>query len=343
VLARSHELVAFARLGPVGRAAVEQAYWGMGRAFEYWAHAASVLPVEEWPWFAAKRRRYRGGVVLHTAAPEAARAEVLARLRDLGPLTATELGGARGGGQWWDWSPVKSAAEQLLAEGHVVCMTRRGWKRVYDLAERAIPPELLAREPGDAECAAWLCAGACRSLGVATLADITDYHRIGRHGRAFVVAGIEAAGLVPVRVQGWRTHGYVHPDSLPLLDTPPRGRHRTTLLSPFDSLVWYRDRAERIFGFKPRLELYVPRAQRVHGYFSMALLTGGRLRGHADPARQGRTLVARHVAVEAPAVEAMAQALAEAAEWVGCDSVAVELVDPAPLKRPLQQALRRVA
>jgi uncharacterized protein YcaQ len=122
-----------------------------------------------------------------------------------------------------------------------------------------------------------------------------------------------------------------------------RGRHRTALLSPFDSLIWFRPRAERIFGFKPRLELYVPAAKRIHGYFSMPLLTGGRLRGHVDPARSGTTLVARNVAIEPAAVEAMAQALMEAASWVGCDSVAVESVDPSGLRGALQAALRRVA
>jgi uncharacterized protein YcaQ len=343
VLARSHELVAYARLGAVGRAAVERAYWGSGRTFEYWAHAACVVPIESWPWFGARRRRYRSGVQLWRQPANSARDEVLARVRDLGPVTAAELGGARAGGEWWSWSPVKVAAEQLLAEGHLVCVERRGWKRVYDLAERAIPAELLAQDPSDEECAAALCAAACHSLGVATLADITDYYRLSRFGRAFTEMGIAAAGLVPVQVEGWKPVAYVHPADAPLLDAPPRGRHRTTLLSPFDSLIWFRPRAERIVGLKPRLELYVPKAQRVHGYFAMPLLSGGRLGGHVDPAREGRTLVARRAVVEAAGVEAMAAALAEAAAWVGCDSVAVEVVEPSPLKRPLQAALRRVA
>ena len=337
VLARSHELVAFARLGPVGRAAVERAYWG-GGAFEYWAHAASVLPLETWPWFAAKRRRYRSGVQIHGAPLTGeVRSEALARVRDLGPVTSTELGGTRNGGPWWDWSPIKVAIEQLLAEGEVVCVTRRGWRRVYDLASRAIPAELFARDPSDEECAAALCASACAAMGVATVADIADYYRLTRLGPHTVPMGIAAAGLVPVRVEGWNGVAYVHPAAL---EAPARGRHRTTLLSPFDSLIWFRPRAERIFGFKPRLELYVPKAKRVHGYFSMPLLTGGRLRGHADPARSGSTLVARNVAVEPGAVEAMAQALVEAASWVGCDSVAVESVDPSGLRAALQAALR---
>jgi uncharacterized protein len=336
VLARSHELVAYARLGAVARAAVEKAYWG-GGAFEYWAHAACVIPVEAWPMFAVKRRRYRDRVRIWGAETDPkVRAEALARIRDLGPLTATELGGARKGGPWWDWSPLKAATEQLLAEGEVACVTRRAWRRVYDLAERAIPPELFHDDLTDEECMALLCASAAERMGVATLLDIRDYYRLEPPK---VMAGIEAAGLVPVRVEGWgRASAWAHPTALESLQT--RGRHRTTLLSPFDSLIWFRPRTARIFGVKPPLELYVPAAKRTHGYFSMALLHGGRLRGHADPARQGRTLVARHVALDGAPVEAMASALIEAATWVGCDDVTVERTTPASLRETLSDALR---
>ena len=126
------------------------------------------------------------------------------------------------------------------------------------------------------------------------------------------------------------------------LASPPRGRHRTTLLSPFDSLVWDRPRTERIFGFTHRLEAYVPKPKRVHGYFAMPLLAGGRLLGRVDPAREGRTLVARQVSLQTPkAVEPMAQALAEAADWVGCTEVRVELVVQTELRAPLVAALDR--
>lgn len=340
VLARSHELVAYARLGAVGREAVEKAYWG-GGAFEYWAHAASVLPVEAWPWFAGKRRRYRTRVQIHgDPVPDAVRAEALARVRDLGPATATELGAARRGGPWWDWSPLKVAIEQLLAEGHVVCVTRRGWRRVYDLAERAIPAHLLDVEMSDEESAAELCAQAALRLGVGTAGDIADYYRLKPEAMRI---GLPAAGLVPVDVEGWKAPAYMHPSTLATLDPAARGRHRTTLLPPFDSLIWERRRAERVFGFKPPLELYVPAARRTHGYYSMPLLAGGRLRGHVDPAREGRTLVARGLSVEPAAVEAMAAALVEAASWVGCDAVAVDAVSPPSLRASLDAALRAVA
>ncbi len=145
VLARSHELVAYARLGAVTRAQIERAYWSprAATAFEYWSHAACVLPIEEWPYYAYRRRWFLAkGRRWHENHPDVA-AKVLARLRSDGPLTATELGGAKNGGAWWDWSETKIAVEWLLDTGEVICSRRVGWRRVYDLPERVLPPELL--------------------------------------------------------------------------------------------------------------------------------------------------------------------------------------------------------
>src|SRR4029077_18062027 len=177
VLARSHELVAYARLGPVSRQAIEQAYWHASRpaAFEYWAHAACVLPLAQWPYFAFRRRAFRArGVRWHQVTPEACE-KVLARLRAEGPLTATQLGGAKAGGPWWDWSDVKIAVEWLLDTGEVICVRRTGWRRVYDLPERVLPDELLGAEPSDAECLAHLAGVTARALGVVVQADLTEY------------------------------------------------------------------------------------------------------------------------------------------------------------------------
>lgn len=341
VLARSHELVPYARLGAVGRPAVERAYWehrpGQARTFEYWSHAACVMPVEEWPAFAFRRRARRARGRRWHQVPDQAPQEVLARLRADGPLTATELGGAKRGGPWWDWSDVKIAVEWLLDIGDVVCVERRGWRRVYDLPERALPANLLGEEPDDAECRRRLVAQAGRALGVADVGDLADYHRLSREQVAEVLPD---TGLIPAEVEGWRPRAWADPEVLAAAQAAARGGHRTTLLSPFDSLVWDRRRTLRVFGFRHSLEAYVPRAKRVHGYFVMPLLTGGRLAGRVDPARFGRTLVARQVSLESPrALEAMARALREAAEWVGCDSVAVERVLPGELAGPLRAAV----
>ncbi|MFF5917862.1 winged helix-turn-helix domain-containing protein [Streptomyces flavochromogenes] len=334
VLARSHELIPYARLGAVGRTTVEDAYWTGSHAFEYWSHAACVLPVEEWPHFAFRRRAYRGRPHWGHELSAEAYDKVIAQLRAEGPRTATELGGAKNKGEWWDWSDAKIAVERALMYGEVVVVERRGWKRVYDLAERAIPQTLLHDDLDDTECVRRLVRQAGEALGVGTRADIADYHRL--KGEQFD-AVVEAAGLVPVTVAGWGKPAWADPAALA---SEPRGRHRTTLLSPFDSLIWERARTERIFGFTHRLEAYVPKQKRIHGYFAMPVLAGGRLVGRVDPAREGGTLVARQVTLDGPkAVPAVARALREAAEWVGCDAVRVERVDTPGLAKDLVAAL----
>ncbi|MEU6381432.1 crosslink repair DNA glycosylase YcaQ family protein [Streptomyces sp. NPDC046909] len=343
VLARSHELIPYARLGAVGRKTVEDAYWTTAplgatparpHAFEYWSHAACILPIEEWPHFAFRRRAYRGRPHWNHALPDGTYDQVIKQLRAEGPLTATELGGAKKTSEWWDWSGTKVAVERALMYGEVVCVERRGWKRVYDLAERAVPEDLLHDDLDDTECLRTLVRLAGQSLGVGTRADIADYHRL----RAEQVDAVLAdSGLVPVTVEGWGKPAWADPAAL---ETPPRGRHRTTLLSPFDSLIWERARTERIFGFTHRLEAYVPKPKRVHGYFAMPVLAGGHLVGRVDPAREGGTLVARQVTLDGPkAVPAVAQALVEAASWVDCTDVRVERVDAPELREPLVKAL----
>ncbi|MER8060555.1 MULTISPECIES: DNA glycosylase AlkZ-like family protein [unclassified Streptomyces] len=336
VLARSHELVPYARLGAVGRTTVEDAYWKDTHAFEYWSHAACLLPVEEWPHFAFRRRAYRNRPHWNHELPDGVYEQVVKQLRAEGPLTATELGGAKRTSEWWDWSGTKVAVERALMYGEVVCVERRGWKRVYDLAERAVPAALLHDELDDAECLRRLVRLAGESLGVGTRADIADYHRLKGEQVDAVLAD---SGLVPVEVEGWGKPAWADPAALA---TPPRGRHRTTLLSPFDSLIWERARTERIFGFTHRLEAYTPKPKRVYGYFAMPVLAGGRLVGRVDPAREGRTLVARQVTLDGPkAVPALAQALLEAATWVHCTNVRVERVDDPALREPLTTELAR--
>ncbi|MFF8371067.1 winged helix-turn-helix domain-containing protein [Streptomyces lydicus] len=338
VLARSHELVPYARLGAVGRPAVEAAYWADAHSFEYWSHAACILPIEEWPHFAFRRRARRAKGHRWHVMEDSARscAAVLDRLKADGPLTTTELGGGRKGGEWWDWSETKIAVEWLLDTGEVVCTRRRAWKRVYDLAERAVPEDLLHDDLDDDGCLRRLVAQAGAALGVATRADLADYHRLKGEQVDAVIAD---SGLVPVDVEGWGKPAWADPAALA---GTPRGRHRTTLLSPFDSLIWDRPRTERIFGFTHRLEAYVPRPQRIHGYFAMPLLTGGRLRGRVDPGREGSTLVARQVSMDGrTAVAPMAEALLEAATWVGCDTVRVDRCDDPTLAAALRTELDR--
>ncbi len=342
VLARSHELVAYARLGAVGRPAIERAYWDdPAQSFEYWCHAACILPIEHWPLYAFRRRAYRERRYRWHEVPDHVD-KLLRQVRDSGPLTTSDVGGAKNGGPWWDWSDSKIGLEWLLDIGEVVCSRRVGWRRIYDLAERVVPADLLAQDLSDEECIVRLAAVAGRSLGIATRGDLIDFLRLkGRFSAILDEALLSGAtGLVPVRVAGWPTArggsaatAWADPAALA---SEPRGRHRTTLVSPFDSLIWHRGRTERVFGFSYQLELYVPKHKRVHGYFTMPVLAGGRLIGRVDPAREGSTLVARQLSREpgltsAQWADALREALWNAAEWVGCDTVRVERTDPPAL------------
>ncbi|MEO3887027.1 crosslink repair DNA glycosylase YcaQ family protein [Nonomuraea sp. B5E05] len=349
VLARSHELVAYARLGAVGRSKIERAYWhNPAQSFEYWCHAACILPIEHWPLYSFRRRAYRERRFRWHEVPDDVD-KLLEKVRESGPLTTSDVGGAKNGGPWWDWSDSKIGLEWLLDIGELVCTRRVGWRRVYDLAERAVPADLLGDDLSDEECITRLAAIAGRSLGVANRTDLIDFLRLkGRHAAILdevLLSG--AAGLVPVAVTGWPgkqglANAWADPAALA---AEPRGRHRTTLLSPFDSLIWHRGRTERVFGFRYTLELYVPKHKRVHGYFTMPVLAGGRLIGRVDPAREGTTLVARQLSLEpglssARWADALREALWSAADWVGCDSVRVDRADP-PELAPILSTARR--
>ena len=354
VLARSHELVAYARLGTIGRTAVESAYWNGDSAFEYWSHAACILPMSEWPWFAFRRRHYaRRGQRWH-GVPAKALKGILKRLKDEGPLTTKDLGGAKKSGYWWDWSEAKIAMEWLLDIGEVVVAQRTGWRRVYDLPDRVVPANLRQQRrwidadgihgPDDGECLRRLVQLGGHSVGVGTASDIADIHRLGM---TETMAYVGDTDLVEVSVRGWGQRAWASPQALEWVGSGSRARSRTTLLSPFDSLIWNRDRMERIFGMEHRIEAYTPSAKRVHGYFAMPVLHAGQLVARVDPAREKDTLVAKRVTLEVSragtpvsgVVEGTARALQEAASWVSAERIRVDEVVPSSAARSVRSAV----
>ncbi len=338
VLARSHELIAYSRYGAVRRSAIEQAYWSDNHAFEYWSHAACILPMELWPDFAFRRRHYmRKGQRWH-GVPKKDLNALVTTIRDSGPITTSDVGGAKSGSEWWEWSDSKIALESLLDVGQVVVTKRVGWRRTYDLAERVVPAQFLHDDRTDEQCTIALVAAGARVMGIGTAGDISDVHRIYNSA---VVEHADAVGLVEVKVKGW-PRAWVTAPALAWLSSDQRDRHRTTLLSPFDPIVWHRPRTERIFGMTHRLEAYTPAPKRVHGYFAMPVLHQGRLVARVDPKREGSTLVGRLVTLEsqsATAVRGTARALREAASWVGCDAVTVGEVVPSSSAEKLRNEL----
>lgn len=354
VLARSHELVPYARLGAVGREAVEAAYWGHGRTFEYWSHAACILPVSVFPYFAFRRRALAPKRERWGASHQAIDA-VRSALRDNGPQTATELGGARRSSGWWEWSDAKNAVEWMLAVGEVVVTDRRSWKRVYDLAERAIHTEPTSDwvddrgvyGPTDADCTRHLLLASMRTLGIGTLDDIRDVHRLrgnigtdGAYADARLLqrefqALLDDGSIVRTSVDGWTDDTFADPAALQRIAASTSSV--TTLLSPFDSLIWHRPRLERLFDLRLRIEAYTPAAKRQYGYFAMPVLHDGSIIGLVDPGRERDVFVAKQITVFDGDEAGIALSLAEAARWVGSSSIRVDRAPSAAAGKRMQR------
>jgi uncharacterized protein len=341
VLTRAHYLPAFSRLGGYDRAWLDEAAWGplrRRRVWEYWAHEASLLPLELHPllrWRMARADRGEAGWTGLRAFAAERRAEamaVLARLRDEGPLTASELERGRTG--WWAWSDAKRALEWLFWAGHVTTRTRRASsERVYDLPERVLPADILALPtPPEADAHRALIALAARALGVATAGDLADYFRLRPADAAPAIAAlVETGELLPVAVEGWRSRAFLHRDA-----RHPRRIRARALLAPFDPLIWERGRAERLFGFRYRIEIYTPATQRQHGYYVLPFLLGDRLVGRvdlkADRAASRLLVQAVHWEPDAPpeAAGALTDELALMARWLGLDDGVVTRKSPEP-------------
>ena len=331
---RSHYLPLFSRLGPYPREQLDGfAYAGRRRRlFEYWGHEASLLPVTAQPLLRWRMERARAGQGIYEGIARFARERrgfvdaVLAEVRARGPLAAGDLAqGGRGEGGWWGWSDGKLALEFLFWAGLVTTGTRRGFERVYDLPERALPRTVLeAPTPSAAEAQRELLRRAARALGVATTRDLRDYFRLGAADvPARIAELVEAGELLPVAVEGWPQPAWLDPAA-----RLPRRILARALLSPFDSLVWERERAERLFGFRYRLELYTPAHKRIHGYYVLPFLLGDRLVARVDlrsDRKEGCLLVVA-IHVEAGVEERMvagplAEELRLLADWLGLDSV----------------------
>ena len=281
---KSHRLVCFSRLsGLYGRQGVDGYFWaseGPASAFEMWAHAVSLVPVEDWPLWGFRRESTRA---VSWAPPAQVCDRLVGKVRDCGPQTIRDLEAGDVKTSGWDWSDSKKAAEYLVWTGALVCCARSGQRRVYDLPERRIPAELLHREVATDQAAAALVVKAGRACGIATAGDLASYFQLSRPAVTAVAA---KAGLIPAEVEGWAELAWVHPAVLgtQLPDGSP------VFLSPFDNLIWDRHRARRIFGFEYTLEAYKPAAKRVYGYYVMPLLVGTEIAGRADIARDGEIL-----------------------------------------------------
>ena len=356
VLARAHYLPLFSRLGSYDRAWLDEACLATPRRWpslvEYWAHEASILPVEahallRWRMQAASTDAWGGMVAIARDRPDLV-AAVRRAVVDDGPVTAAELEARHGkvvpnADHWgWRWSEVKRALEYLFWAGEIASAGRgSGFQRRYDSPERVLPPAVLAAPtPSRADAVRALVAAAGRALGVATSSDLRDYYRLpAADARAAVADLVERGDLLPVAVDGWAQQAYLHCDA-----TVPRTSTARALLAPFDPLVWTRDRTSRLFDFTYRLEIYVPAGQRVHGYYVLPYLLGDELVARVDLKhdRARRTLLVQAAwgepGADADVAQSLAGSLQQMAQWLGADQV--EPASRGDLAGPLAVHLR---
>ncbi|NNG40649.1 winged helix-turn-helix domain-containing protein [Flexivirga sp. ID2601S] len=337
VLQRAHFMPLYSRMGPYDVSLLERASSRKPRRLvEYWAHVAAYMPVELWPVMVHRMRDYEQRGHAWANLPDERLPDALLReIETGGAATARDLddGLPRTRDNWgWNWSNTKVALEYLFVAGKLAVSKRNSaFERVYDLPERVIPAEILARpEPTVEEAARELIRRAARSYGVATEFDLRDYFRM-QHSKAHqhqvrpaIAALVEDGELLPVDVEGWGRPAYLHRDA-----RLPRTVDARALLSPFDPVVWERDRTLRLFDFFYRIEIYVPQAKRVHGYYVLPFLLGDRIVARVDlkADRRGGLL---HVAgsyaePHAPGhtAQALADALRELAGWLGLSGVDV--------------------
>ncbi len=331
VLVRAHYLPLFSRLGPYDPALLDQLTYERRALFEFWAHEASILPVRFHPLlrWRMERKAWPSLDRIRRKRPEYVEA-VLRELATRGPLGTSDLtdGGGRAGA-WWGWGEGKHVLEWLFATGRVTTAARRRFERIYDLAERVLPADVLAATtPAADDAKRALLLESAAALGVGTAGDLADYFRLHRPTARTLVEGLAAEGrLERVRVEGWKDSAF----RLPGTRAPGRVPRATALVSPFDSLVFERARTERLFGFHYRLEIYTPAAKRRYGYYVLPFLLDGAIVSRLDlkaDRERGRLLVrAAHLEPGAEAertATALAPELARMAGWLGLRKVVVE-------------------
>jgi hypothetical protein len=355
VLARAHYLPTFSRYGPYPMSVLDDLAHGKRELFEYWGHAACFLPLELYPLL---RWRMEGQCEAWAGAGRKQRdfmKAVHAEVAERGPLSAGQLSnGGRSKGPWWGWSDGKEALELLFRMGRVAIAGRRNFERLYDIPERVLPHALLGTAPvAAADAKKALLVRAARAMGVGTEKDIAQYFHIDAWWDRLTVNGrrasatthalfaelVEEGRLERVHVQGWKQPAFV----LPGARVPPRIDVRA-IVSPFDPLLWERKWTKAVFGFDYRIEIYVPRPQRIYGYYVLPFLMGDRFAARVDlkADRRTSTLIVHAAYVEdgldpGAVASALADELGSIATWLSLESFAVG--SKGTLARALKRAL----
>ncbi|MCP2030301.1 uncharacterized protein YcaQ [Okibacterium sp. HSC-33S16] len=350
VFERSHYLPVFARLGAFDKSQLDRLTFSPGRYIEYWGHEATLMPVESWPLFRWRMKAFRQRSLSDPDSWAHAHGPFLQWLRDelaeKGPLAASEVehDANRRTGPWWGWSDVKIGLETLFRWGEIVSAGRSGFERRYALASQIVPDDIRSREIDRTDAIRELLRRGAVAHGVGTLEDLADYFRLPIADARVAIAELEDAGeVLPVTVLGWNRGARPRQAWLARDARKPRSIVADALLSPFDPVVWARPRAERLFNFRYRIEIYTPRHKRIHGYYVLPVLLDDTLAARVDLKndRQARALRVQAAWLEPGAPENTAERLAallrRTAEWQGSERVVV--VDRGTLAAPLASAL----
>lgn len=331
---RAHYMPLFSRLGPYPMPLLDDAASRKPRRlFEYWAHEASFLPVETWPlmqWRMQRAARGDGiykGIAAFGRDRQAFVEEIFQQVRLRGPIAASDIEGHKGVGGWWGWSEAKHAFEWLFWAGRITTASRRGFERLYDLPERVLPRDILDRPiPDEADAQRELMRIAAKALGIGTAGCLRDYFRQSPEAaKIHIPELVEAGDIAPIDVKGWGPQQvYIHKDA-----KAPRRVEARALLAPFDPLVFERTRAERLFDFHYRIEIYTPADKRQHGYYVLPFLLHEALVARVDvKADRPAGILRVHAAFaerDAPADTAahLAEELRLLQGWLGLDSIQI--------------------
>ncbi len=333
VLQRAHYMPLFSRMGPYDAGMLTRASEQRPRRMvEYWAHVQAFMPVDLWPVMRHRMDawRSRGDDWRVLREKPGLATSLLAEIRELGASTARHLddGLPKSRESWgWNWSDTREVLNYLFLAGELAIAGRNAqFEPLYDLPERVIPTEHLdARVPTRAEAHRELVRRAAASHGVGTVQCLRDYYRMSVADTSSAVASlVEDGELVPARIEGWKRPAYVHRDA-----QLPRKVQARALLSPFDPLVWERERTEQVFGFHYRIEIYVPEPKREFGYYVLPFLLGDQIVGRVDlkADRAAGVLLVKAAYAEPGAPdetpEELASELRDLAGWLGLDGIVV--------------------
>ena len=372
VLDRAHYLTLWSRFGPYDRTRLDRLVYRRRLLLEYWAHAACLVPVSMLPWWKRAMLDYR---LRHTGWSRWLRrntrllAVVTEAVRASGPMGHGEMqarGPRRGGSGWWNWRPAQHAIHYLWMTGVLTVHSRRHFQKRFDLMERALAPVAGIEAVSTEQFLRWHVERSLHAMGAATELDLSrylTYPRLPRTARRAALRAMVTEGLVSeISVEGSSARWLALTRDLPALRRAgrrPAPAVGTTLLTPFDSLLWHRERVSRLFAFDYRIEVYTPGPKRVHGYYTLPILHDGHLIGRLDAKthREARRLELRHAHFEpwvargrAPAagwgevdrermVAGLAEAVASLAVFVGADRITLGRVTPGRLRAPLRRAL----